>query len=163
MVLDINCSCALALDCFLTISCMVVQELKRKEDAIQRGFTIFLNGLKEIVILCHVLLWNMNHLFCFGSWYCYRGEELATIFSYYPSWHWKWNTNSSPKDPVCCIHNIFGYVQMLSVFVACHCLNWLNFMPRAWRFCMLIVDLFLLLSMKSTFICFTYFFFIKNS
>lgn len=41
---------------------------------------------------------------------------MATIFTNYPPWHHKWNTNSSTEDAVYCIHNMAGYVFFKSIF-----------------------------------------------
>ena len=98
---------------------MFLQELKRREDAIQRGLPSFYTCSKstsEANVPC-ILQKKINNLFCFGSWNYYRGEKLATLFSTYPSWYCNWNTYSSTEDPVCCIHNIFRYVKILFVIV----------------------------------------------
>ena len=94
-----------------------MQELKRREDAVSRGCSIFLK----------VCAWNDKAgwfaLFCdiqyesillFGSWSCFRGEKLAAILSNHSSWYCKWNPNPFAEVAVCCIHNIVGYVNFNS-------------------------------------------------
>lgn len=84
------------------------QELKRREDAIARGLSIFWYVLERDY---DTEVQSVISLFFFGSWSCYRGEKLASIFPHHPSWHCKRNTNPSTEDPVCCVHNISGYAN----------------------------------------------------
>lgn len=70
-----------------------MQELKKREDAAARGIVLFsLNYMFERIKQVHLLSYNMHSAavlpklpLLFGSWNCYRGEELATIPSNHSS------------------------------------------------------------------------------
>ena len=94
--------------------------MKRREDAVARGTShhSYFSSLAAEWLIYSVP--DSEHLtmskFAFGSRSGYRRKELATIFSYYSSWHCKWNSYPSSEIAICCIYNIPGYVHRVQIF-----------------------------------------------